>query len=184
MERVGEARVSLHLTEVRRGPDALEVRYSLSHEGGPPVWVLDQLFRTNPVGDFHLEPARAYVEVEGTTLVISRALRPVPDDVDVEAPEVPCARELAAGERLSGEVRVPLPLHEDLPYRKTRPLALAPLRSVRLRIGYLVGSSELRFHEAMDDKGRLCRAPGYSVGVRGQRFLEAGPRSLPRERTP
>ncbi|MFP2927538.1 hypothetical protein ACLESO_20545 [Pyxidicoccus sp. 3LG] len=174
----------LRVTDVSRTQDALVVRYSLHGEGKSPVWVLDQLFRTSPAGHYHLEPERAYVEARDGVLVLSRALVKVPDDLDVESPEVPCARRLAPGETLTGEIRVPLPPREDMPYRKGGPLDLAALRSVRVRVGYLVDAPELRFRDVKDDQGRTCRSLSYGTAVTRQQLAEAGPLPLPAPRTP
>ena len=141
-------------------------------------------FRTSSAGHYHLEPARAYVEFRDGVLVLSRALMPVPDDLDVESPEVPCVRRLSPGETLTGELRVPLPPTEDVPYRKGGPVDLATVRSVRLRIGYLPDAPDLRFHDAKDDKGRACRSPRYGSAVTGQQVAEAGPLPLPARTTP
>lgn len=179
MTEVQDSSGLLRVTEVRRTPDALVVRYTLHGVGKAPIWVLDQLFSTEPSGRYHLEPARAYVEARDGVLVLSRALMPVPDDVDVESPEVPCARKLSPGETLTGELRVSLPPREDVPYRKGGPLDLATLRSVKLRIGYVPDAPEVRFHEAKDSEGRACRSPSYGPAVTRQQVAEAGPIPLP-----
>jgi hypothetical protein len=184
MAEVQDARGMLRITEVRRTQDALVVRYSLHGEGKAPVWVLDQLFRTSRAGYPHLEPERAYVEGRDGVLLLSRALLAVPEDKEVEAPEVPCARRLSPGETLTGEIRVPLPPREDLPYAQPRSLDLAALRSVTLRIGYVEDVPELRFREGKDDEGRACRSPSYGPAITRQRLAEVGPLPLPAQRTP
>ncbi|SET53913.1 hypothetical protein [Stigmatella erecta] len=174
----------LRIAGVSRTQNALVVRYSLHGEGKAPVWVLDQLFRSSPAGHYHLEPERAYVEARDGVLILSRALRKVPDDVDVESPEVPCVRRLAPAETLTGEIRVPLPLQEDLPYHKGGPLDVAALTSVRVRVGYLVDAPDLRFREAKDDQGRVCRSPRYATAVTRQQFAEVGQLPLPAQANP
>jgi hypothetical protein len=118
MAEVQDSSGPLRITELRFTQDALVVRYSLHGEDKAPVWVLDQLFSTSRAGYYHLEPERAYVEAREGVLVLTRALLPVPDDEEVESPEVPCVRKLSPGESLTGEIRVSLPPREDLPYRK------------------------------------------------------------------
>jgi hypothetical protein len=182
MAAVQESSGILRVDELRFTQDALVVRYSL--RGEAPVWVVDQLFSTSPAGYYHLEPERAYVEARDGVLVLTRALLPVPDDIEVEAPEVPCVRKLSPGESLSGEIRVRLPPRQDLPYRDPRPLDLATLRSVKLRIGYLPDVPELELHETKDDVGRLCRYPSFGPAITRQKFAEVGPLPLPERPTP
>jgi hypothetical protein len=184
MAEVQESSGPLRVTELRFTQDALTVRYSLRGEDKAPVWVVDELFTTSPAGYIHLEPERAYVEAQGSVLVLTRALLPVPDDLDVESPEVPCVRRLSPGESLTGEIRVPLPPREEQPYRDARALDLATLRSVKLRIGYLPDSPELELHEMKDDVGRPCRYPSFGPAITRQRFADVGPLPLPARPTP
>jgi hypothetical protein len=174
----------LRVTGLRFTQDALVVSYSLHREAGAPVWVVDQLFSTSRAGYYHLEPGRAYVEASDGVLVLTRALLKVPDDVEVEAPEVPCVRKLSPGEPLTGEIRVPLPLREDLPYHEGRPLELSSLHAVKLRLGYLPDVPELGLHETKDDEGRPCRYPGYGPAITRQQRVEVGPLPLPERPTP
>lgn len=184
MAEVQDARGPLRVTEVRRTQDALIVRYSLHGEGKVPVWVLDGLFRTSRAGYPTLAPERAYVEGKDGVLVLSRALLPVPRNKRVESPEVPCARKLSPGETLTGEIRVPLPPEEDLPYSEPQPLELSTLRSVKLRVGYIEDVPELRLHESKDTQGRVCHTPSYGEAITRQQVAEVGPLPIPGPPTP
>lgn len=184
MAEVQDSSGPLRVTELRFTRDALVVRYSLHGEDKAPVWVVDQLFSTSRAGYYHLEPERAYVEARDGVLVLMRALMRVPDDVEVEAPEVPCVRKLSPGESLTGEIRVPLPPREDLPYHEERALDLSSLHAVKLRIGYLPDVPELDLHETKDDQGLSCRYPSYGPAITRQKMAEVGPLPLPERPAP
>ncbi|MFP2930579.1 hypothetical protein ACLESO_36355 [Pyxidicoccus sp. 3LG] len=177
---MAEADVELKVEPVRREGESLVLSYEVHNRGGQALWLVDVLFDTAPSGHVTLAPDKAYVDIDGGRVVVSRMLLPVPDDVLVEAPEVPGVSRLEAGKTASRRVVLPLPLRESLPYGRTpaETLPLDGVRELRLHVAYLVDAPGLALHQATDSEGDAYRYPSYGPTVQGQKVLESGPLSL------
>jgi hypothetical protein len=180
--RVAEGDVELKVKPVVREGNSLVLTYEVHNRRGQAVWLLDGLFDTAPSGHVTLAPDKAYVDIEGGRVVVSRMLLPVPDDVLVESPEVPGATRVDAGKTASRRVVLPLPVRESRPYASgpDETLALDAVKELRLRVGYLVDSPELKLHAVKDTEGAPYRSPGYGQAAQGQQVLESGPLPLPK----
>ncbi|MCK8501512.1 hypothetical protein [Myxococcus fulvus] len=172
--------VELKVESVSSGPEGLAVSYAV-HNGSPrEVLLVDGLPEWGPTGYVGLAPERAYVELSGDGAVLLRALVPVPENLDVEAPEVPNVSLLAPGATVSSRLVVPLPLRTSLPYPQgpEATLELSAVRELRLRVGYLPDASEVRLHGTTEAGGRTFRTAEYGQVVTRQRLLDSGPLSL------
>lgn len=86
-------------------PDWVRVRYEIENTTGEPIFVFDRLIDRSR----RLDRDWAYVEIEGGRATLSRKAFRSPRPSTLE-PDMPAARRLAPGERLSGECARPLPL--------------------------------------------------------------------------
>ncbi|WP_240359523.1 hypothetical protein [Pyxidicoccus trucidator] len=179
---MAEGDVELKVKPVERDGETLVLTYEVHNRRAQALWLLDGLFDTAPSGHVTLAPDKAYVDVDGSRVVVSRMLLAVPDDVLVESPEVPAATRVEAGKTVSRRVVLALPVREALPYasRPGETLPLDAVRELRLRVGYLVDSPELTLHETTDTEGVAYRYPSYGRAVQGQQVLESGPLTLPK----
>ncbi len=116
------------------GTQHLEVAYTLENKTGEDVYVFDGLFQAIPTG-VALDLSAAYTIIEDDLLTLFRGVVKIPPRVQVEAPEMPLARMLPKGEKLSGVIRAKLPLRYDYPYHWVKETKVARTLRVRLRIG-------------------------------------------------
>jgi len=65
---------------------------------------------------FQTDPHLVYVTWDADSIVVSKKLFPVPSNVRVEAPVVPCTSRVAPGERLDETLILPVPLLCFAPY--------------------------------------------------------------------
>lgn len=86
------------------------------------------------------QPDKAYVRLDGDVLVVRKAMALVPDDLDVEVPEVPYLTELPAGGRFEETFRLAVPVAGHDPY--VAPGAgSAQAKRVRLEVGVVTGAA-------------------------------------------
>lgn len=179
---VAEANVELRVKQVERTEAGLALTYEVHNHGEQALWLLDRLFEHGPTGSPQLAPDKAYVELlGGGRVVVSRMLHPVPDNLLVEAPEVPAVTRVEPGQTASRRVVLAVPLRQSLPYASdsAETLPLESVRELRLRVGYLVDEPGLELHEARDSEGVPYESPSYGKAVKAQKVLESAPVSLP-----
>jgi hypothetical protein len=171
---VAEADVELRGERAVRSGDSLVLTYEVHNRTARAIWLLEGLFDTGPTGSVRLAPEKAYVDISGGTVGVSRMLHPTPDNMLVESPEVPAASRVDAGQKVSRRVVLPLPVTESLPYASGpgETLPLEGVRELRLRVGYLPDSPDLRLYDATDSDGAAYRTPGYGPAQQAQKVLE------------
>ncbi|RKG80179.1 hypothetical protein [Corallococcus terminator] len=175
--RVAQADVELKVESVTREADTLAVTYAVHNRTSRAVLLVDGLWDVGFSGHLTLAPERAYVDLSGGRVVLSRMLLPVPEDLMVEAPEVPAVSRVEAGATANRRAVVPLPLRTALPYptgpEETR--ELPEVREVFLRVGYLPDADAMTLHAGKDSQGTAVQTPEYGPVVKAQRVLDSGP---------
>lgn len=171
---VAEADVELRVKPVERTEAGLVLSYEVHNRGGQALWLLDRLFESGPTGSLQLAPDKAYVDLGGSTVVVSRMLHPVPDNLLVEAPEVPAVTRVEPGQTVSRRAVLAVPLRQSLPYATDsgETLPLERVRDLRLRVGYLVDAPGLELHEAQDPEGGTYKSPSYGQALKAQKVIE------------
>ncbi len=171
---VAEADVELRVKPVERAEAGLVLTYEVHNRGGQVLWLLDRLFESGPTGSLQLAPDKAYVDLGSSPVVVSRMLHPVPDNLLVEAPEVPAVTRVEPGQTVSRRAVLSLPLRQSLPYaaESGETLPLERVRELRLRVGYLVDEPGLELYEAQDPAGGTYKSPSYGKAVKAQKVLE------------
>ncbi len=130
--------------EVELSEEMLTIDYTVINGTGESIWLTTPLTRVNEEGKVVADPQKvyAYVDPEGV-LHITKRVWPVPEDLDVYAPEMPMLTEVKAGGRFGERVRVRVPVSVQYPY--------VPMRA-----------SE---HEDQDISVITCRAFIFSVST-------------------
>lgn len=174
---VAGADVELSVKPVEHTEAGLVLTYEVHNHGGRAFWLLEVLFESGPTGSVRLAPDKAYVELQGSQVIVSRMLQPVPRNLLVEAPEVPAVTRVEPGQTVSRRAVVPVPLRTSLPYASgaAEELPLEGVRELRLRVGYLVDEPGLELHEAQDSEGTAYKTPSYGQAVEAQKVLDSGP---------
>lgn len=179
--RVAEADVELKVKPVERTAEALVLSYEVHNRGARALWLVEGLYDESPSGQRQLAPEKAYVALGGGKVVVSRMLLPLPENVLVEAPEVPAVRRVDAGQTVRRRVVLPLPLTAWSPYDSgpAETLPLDAVKELRLRVGYVPDAPELKRHAAQDSEGTAYEVPEFGQTRTAQRVLESAPLSLP-----
>lgn len=178
---MAQADVELKVESVTSGPEGLAVTYAVRNATSQAVLLVDGLPEWGPTGYVGLAPERAYVDLSGDAALLLRQLVPVPQDTDVEAPEVPALSRVEPGATASRRLVVPLPLRTSMPYATagsevTR--ELSAVRELRLRVGYVPEAGDLRLHGTTESAGLAYRTAEYGQVLTRQQILDSGPLPL------
>ena len=116
--------------------EQLDVSYTLDNRSDEDVYVLDRLFRVGQ-GGISVDTSMVYTLVDGKMLTLFRGMVPSPYGTQVESPDVPLARLVRSGEKVTDSLRAKIPLRYDYPYQWINAPALVETHQIRLRIGYV-----------------------------------------------
>jgi hypothetical protein len=168
--------VKLVDTQVSVQDGQLRVSYAVTNGTQQKIYLVNRLFHRQPSG-FVVDTNLFYTEVAaGGVLRLVKARVKVPDDMDVEVPEVPYLTELSPGQRFAETATLPLPLEALYPYRPRRSDTAVQYAHVQLEIGWVAdieistvpvaGRQELRaHHHAVEQQQRLLTSKVLDVGV-------------------
>jgi len=123
-----------------------------------------------------LDLNRTYTQIDGTTLVASKRLIEVPEDIDVLAPEVPWLTELSPGKTLEEKLTLSIPVREDFPYRQThlenQPERRLTCKSLVFLLGFLM-PSDPRWVRRVTIEDREIFATDYGFAIQGNLFASS-----------
>ncbi len=126
------------------------------------------------------DPARVYVSWQTgqnkEAIRLSRQLWPIPDRLEVYAPEVPHLTRLSPGESLQENLSIDLPLKIDYPYmsafskKKRHSLIVkTPVNAIIFAMGYVSGEPKaLRLEATADGTFTIP----YGIGITHQNLVE------------
>jgi hypothetical protein len=162
--------LALRLTALAIKAGALELSYAVRNESEHRMFLVNRLLRREPDG-LRPDPDLVYAHVRpGPALALSKQLIAIPDDIDVEVPEVPCLTPLEAGEEFAETVTVPVPVSAYDPY-DPQPSgdSLAIVEQVIWTLGYVVEASPLPVSEQELATGGLAWRMDYGPLILEQR---------------
>jgi hypothetical protein len=134
------------------------------------IYLFNRLCSDEPSDERRIDPARVSVFVEGETLRLSKQLFDVPDEVDVESPEVPFVSRLAPDAVLEEEIALALPARERHPYRRSSSSASASTGQKRIcerlvfTLGYFV-AKDSRWVREVTVGGEKALATDYGFAI-------------------
>jgi hypothetical protein len=107
--------VTLTVTQLKIDHDALLIEYCIQNETDRAILLVNKLYRVTQ-NKTVIDPALFYTVVDGKTIQLRKALIPIPDEIDVAAPDVPYLTPIAPGTSFHEKVTVPLPIELHYPY--------------------------------------------------------------------
>ena len=171
--------IRLEARVVRLDEHSFSFSYSFTNGGSRNAYVFNRLYdRINQDGTYQTHRNLMYVEMEPVGVVLSKKIIPVPPNMDVEKPIVPCTTRVRPGETLSEVIEVAFPVKPSTPYAKPPTSSLQEpeiQRSVWIDIGYLEPTRDVDAL-ARDVRTTEGTAPYfYPVPVSSQKVLRVGP---------
>lgn len=167
----------IELNRVEVAQDALRVDYRVTNPDDSPIYLFD-LFWTVAEKGFTLLPDESYRFFDGDTLVLQRAVQPMPPGMRLEEPETPYASRVETGETAERSIVLPVPVARFTAYGG--PVTPGehvgtPARLV-LSLGYVRRSDILDGWAVITPKPKLGEgtfAPDAGLALELQRSFEA-----------
>jgi len=155
--------------EVLQSDDTrLVLRYSVTNDWGREIFLFNRLFVTDRTGKRTVDPNHVYVSVDGTTLLLGKTLIFVPEEKEVEHPEVPYMTRLESGESFEEVIELKPPVREHNPYRRTDIEKAADhvveCQELVLILGYFT-PPEASWVREVDQGGNTELATSYGLAV-------------------
>ncbi len=167
--------------EVRDG--TLYLDYAVDNRSPYRALLANRLFRRVPEG-FRVDRNVAYTELApGPVLLVSKRFVDVPDDIDVETPELPFLTSVPAGGHFEETVELQLPIGPRHPYAPQPEGPRHEVGAVAFALGYLLEDEPTGAGPfALAGGGVELRAEEAVLRTR-QRVLTLGPASVSVETT-
>ena len=173
--KVSDSTVNVRIISTTFNEQELRIDYEVSNHLPVRVWLFDLLASYAPNGQPTINDKNAYVFINGTSIVVSRRLVEVPDNIEVEEPIVPGVSLLEAGQTANRHIVLPLPLRADAPYaakNSSITVTLSAIQEFQLQLGYMVDDQGMQLHNGRDINGRKYSYPSYSDGISGQKLID------------
>jgi hypothetical protein len=160
----------------RLDSDKLQAGYEVTNNLAVPIYVFDQLY---DMKSEKLAENWSYIEVMGTRVVLSRQIAQLPTGLHHENPEVPYARVLNPGGKLTTVFTRPLPLAETDPYfhirnRNRPPQTYQPGDDLVFRLGWAV-AADLHGGVPVEINGAKLVLFPYEEAIGKQRLINSQP---------
>ena len=122
------------------------IRYRFNNRSDRNSYVFNRLYSgIDEKGVFQVDPNRIYVQLERGAAILCKQIIPVPDEVDVECPVVPCATLVRPREVTEEVISVGLPVFLQTPYTGFRVSALRDTQEgfpVNFQLGFFLVQPE------------------------------------------
>jgi hypothetical protein len=136
----------LNITAQAIDASALHLSYEFRNPTESEAWLFNRLYRDlDQQGRYSVDPNLVYVRIENGQVVLSKRIIPVPDEIDVEKPILPCVTRVMPGGHFAESMRIELPLSVWSPYSSDVHPAETVVDMVALfEIGYFLGTSQTK----------------------------------------
>jgi hypothetical protein len=115
----------------------LRCRYEVENVSGSELYLFNRLYHDlRDDGVFDLDPNLVYVDVENSTLHLSKRIPNLPEGVLAEALIIPCVTVLPSGGRMQETFSLSLPLQRMNPYLRHLSAPVESYESVFFSLGY------------------------------------------------
>jgi hypothetical protein len=112
MKMVSEVSLNVHS---QIDGDRLTIDYRVRNDRPQPIYLVNRVHQWTKAG-FSVDPNLIYTQIENQTLKLTKAYLDLPENIDVEAPEIPFLTEVASGGEFEETIVKTLPLKPYHPY--------------------------------------------------------------------
>jgi len=119
--------------------DLLTISYQVHNSLEQSIYLVNRVFKWDKAG-FSVDPSIVYTQIVDGELWLTKANLDVPENLDVEYPDVPYLTKVEAGNTFEESFSLPLPLEPYHAYREVQRTDEAALfEQVKLVVGWLLG---------------------------------------------
>lgn len=136
----------LLVATARQSAEDLHLHVEVTNTSGQPLYLFNKLARVGGTSVFDTHPNAVNIILRPDRVTVSKALVPVPDDMEVERRYVPCLSRLLPGEKLTEHIVLATPL-TPFTWYESRPMRTAPVRrALFFEMGYAIASAVTEQH--------------------------------------
>jgi hypothetical protein len=128
----------LELRAVSQDGGNLVLQYGFTNNSRQNAYLFNKIYMgLDDQGKYNTARDLAYVEIDSAKATVGKKIIPVPDDLEVEKPVVPCVTLVEPGKNFEEVLAIRLPLKAWTPYLQTRPgAAKTVMMPLWFEIGY------------------------------------------------
>jgi hypothetical protein len=169
--------VTLTVPNIEQYPDKLEFTYVVTNHNPCRIYLVNQLFHRRGAAGFQVDANLVYTEiVQESTLLLRKQLIEVPEELDVEAPEVPYVTRVEAGYSFDETVLIKFPVHLHDPYRRKPDIRESfVISQFYFLLGYILEDEPIRISEVTLPTATKHLRIDYTDLLMRQRLKENGP---------
>ena len=121
--------------------ELLSISYRVHNILDQPIYLVNRVFKWSSDG-FSVDPTIVYTQLSDGELWLTKAKLDIPENFDVEDPDVPFLTKVEAGETFEESFSLPLPLEPYHAYNQVRRVEeVADFDQLKLVIGWLPGEA-------------------------------------------
>jgi hypothetical protein len=121
--------------------EMLSINYRVHNILDQPIYLVNRVFKWSSDG-FSVDPTIVYTQLSDGELWLTKAKLDIPENFDVEDPDVPFLTKVEAGETFEESFSLPLPLEPYHAYNQVRRVEeVADFDQLKLVIGWLPGEA-------------------------------------------
>lgn len=141
--------VSLNVSKVEVTAKTLILSYEVTNDTDYCLYLINRLFHREGSGGFKVDTNLVYSDFEPPHILhLRKQMLAVPEEIDVETPEVPYVTSIAAGKSFQETIRLQLPIELHSPYRfPPPPPATYEVTQLVFSLGYLVADDTVSVEE-------------------------------------
>ncbi|MBZ5566081.1 MAG: hypothetical protein LAP13_27140 [Acidobacteriia bacterium] len=177
--RVDSGPFTLEASIVDQSESTLIMQYVFKNDSPQNAYLFNKLYKGwEEQGFYSTGRDIVYVEMDATQAVVSKKIIPVPPDMEVEKPVIPCVTLVRAGEKFEETISINLPLKTWTPYLRSRGAAAREFVAALplwFELGFFTTTKE---GDALAKTVRTADGPAlyfYPFSASRQRILRVGP---------
>jgi len=153
---------------VQASPASLLLGYEFRNRSDKTAFLFNLVYKFGASGGPEADPNLVYVQQSGAAVVLGKKIIPVPDDIDVERPDVPYVTRVDPGEVFREKINIMLPLRPFTPYPQRGGAAVTEA-AVYFELGFFLAPDP---SVARESGGHLVV---YPFAAQKQTILRTGP---------
>ncbi len=170
MEKQNQVKLSVEI--VNRTNKELVLHYEVRNNLPEDIYLLNRLYHTDVKGNRTIDPNLVYITFENKTVYLSKKMIEVPEEIDVECPEIPYLTLLKRGEIYGEMLNIPVPLKKYTPYiMQAKKEKFKMCSEIVFSIGYFISQEDTEIVQ-FEEEGNKVLEIDYENVVGIQKIIE------------
>jgi len=161
-------------SNVALSSDSISIDYNFHNQSNKDLFLFNaqyELVDGKPI----INISKCYTLVQNQDLVFFKGILPIPKYVQVEIPDMPYARKIAPGEKISENFKISFPVIFNNPYEMIEKEEVAPILKSSIQLGYLFNDNEIsKKYGKIELDGKIFYKFNYFDVINKQQVISSG----------